>query len=82
MAGRGHAEPDGTWRLSASLTEREGTTTLVFTHRLAEPYDASGVGPGWQYYLDRLGAVLTGAPVPAAWDDYWPSPRDAYPLPT
>ncbi|CAN5299474.1 hypothetical protein BH20ACT5_BH20ACT5_01480 [soil metagenome] len=74
--------PDGTWRLSAALTEREGTTTLVFIHRLAEPYDATGVGPGWHYYLDRLGAVVSGAPVPDVWDDYWPALREAYPLPT
>lgn len=73
--------PDGTWRLSASLAERQGTTTLVFVQRLAEPYDASSVGPGWHYYLDRLGAVLADAPVPDVWDDYFPSLRGAYALP-
>ena len=71
----------GLGRLSVTLTEAAGRTTLVFTHRMAEPYDASSIGPGWQYYLDRLDAVLADAPVPAVWDDYWPSLREAYPLP-
>ncbi len=73
--------PDGDWRLSATLTESGGVTTLVFTHRMAEPYDASSIGPGWQYYLDRLGAVLAEEPVPEVWDDYYPSLRAEYPLP-
>jgi uncharacterized protein YndB with AHSA1/START domain len=73
--------PDGRWRLSATLSERDGGTELVFTQRLAEPYDASSIGPGWQYYLDRLGAVLAGQPVPDVWEEYWPALRDAYPLP-
>ena len=79
--------PDGTWRLSVSLRPRLGATTgddgstLVFVQRLAEPYDASSIGPGWHYYLDRLGAVVAGASVPDAWDDYYPSMKAAYALP-
>lgn len=74
--------PDGTWRLSAALRAKGGGTTLVFTHRLAEPYDGSSVGPGWHYYLDRLGAVITGRAVPDSWDDYSTSLAGSYPLPT
>lgn len=73
--------PDGVWHLSVALTESGGVTTLVFTHRLAEPYDATSIGPGWHYYLDRLDAVLADAAVPEVWDDYYPSLRDAYALP-
>ncbi len=73
--------PDGIWRLSAVLRAQDNVTTLVFTQRLAEPYDASSVGPGWHYYLDRLGATIADAPVPDAWDDYYPSLAAAYPLP-
>lgn len=75
------AGPDGRWRLAVTLAEQDGGTELVFVHRLAEPYDSSSIGPGWQYYLDRLGAVVTGAPVPDVWDEYWPALKDAYPLP-
>lgn len=73
--------PDGTWRLHVVLATEGDVTTLAFTQRLAEPYDASSVGPGWHYYLDRLGAVVDGADVPASWDDYYPSLKDAYALP-
>ena len=76
------ASPDGDWPLSVELSEAEGVTTLVFVHRLAEPYDASSVGPGWQYYLDRLGAVLDGGEMPGM--DDWPSYEQLgpqYPLP-
>ncbi len=72
---------DGPWPLSITLTEDAGVTTLVFVHRLAEPYDASSVGPGWHYYLDRLGAVVQGEPVPEVWDDYFPGLAEDYPLP-
>jgi uncharacterized protein YndB with AHSA1/START domain len=70
--------PDGTWRLEASLRAQPGVTTLVFSQRLAEPYDASSIGPGWHYYLDRLGAVVEDTAVPENWDDYYPWLQDAY----
>ncbi len=73
--------PDGVWLLSAALTSDEGTTTLVFTHRMAEPYDASSIGPGWHYYLDRLDAVVSGGPVPDDFDPYLAELGEAYPLP-
>ncbi|HZG95443.1 MAG TPA: SRPBCC family protein [Mycobacteriales bacterium] len=73
--------PDGPWLLSVALQERGGGTELVFNHRLAEPYDATSVGPGWHYYLDRLGAEISGAEVPTDWDAYFPAPDGTYALP-
>lgn len=73
--------PDGTWRLSVTLTEDGGVTTLRFVQRLAEPYDATSIGPGWHYYLDRLAAVVAKTEVPDQWDDYYPALRDDYALP-
>jgi uncharacterized protein YndB with AHSA1/START domain len=73
--------PEGTWNLAVNLSADAGTTTLVFTQRLAEPYDASNIGPGWHYYLDRHAAVLAGTPVPDVWDDYFPALEDSYRLP-
>ena len=73
--------PDGPWLLSVSLQPRGAGTELVFYHRLAEPYDATSVGPGWHYYLDRLGAVVSGRDVPTDWDAYFPAPEGAYTLP-
>lgn len=75
------ATGDGAWPLRLQLSEHGGRTTLLFEHQLAEPYDASSLGPGWQYYLDRLGAVVDGAPVPAEFDDYFPRLADRYVVP-
>lgn len=74
--------PDGTWRITVSLADDAGGgTTLRFVQQLAEPYDAGSIGPGWQYYLDRLGAAITGGPVPADFDRYYPALQDAYEVP-
>ena len=32
-------------------------------------FSPTDVGPGWHWYLDRLGADLAGTPFPA-WPDY------------
>ena len=76
------SSPDGDWPLSVELSEADGTTTLVFVHRLEEPYDATSVGPGWHYYLDRLGAALAGTAMPGMedWPEYEPL-GPSYPIP-
>lgn len=63
--------PYGPWPISITLSESDGTTTGVFVHRLTEPYNPTSVGPGWHYYLDRLGAKLRGDAMPEP--DDWPS---------
>lgn len=73
--------PDGPWRLSLVLTARGSATELVLEQRLAEPYDATGIGPGWQYYLDRLGDALDHRPPTTAWADYHPALAAAYAVP-
>lgn len=73
--------PDAPWPLELMLTAHGEGARLRFVHHLAEPYDASSLGPGWQYYLDRLGAVLAGAPVPQDFDAYLPALADACPVP-
>ena len=74
--------PEGAWPLSLALADDAGTTRLRFVHRLAEPVDASSIGPGWHYYLDRLSAVVTGAPLPEDFDEYLPGLAAAYDVPT
>jgi uncharacterized protein YndB with AHSA1/START domain len=73
--------PEGAWPLTVSLTEADGRTWLTFVHELAEPYDAGSIGPGWQFYLDRLGAVLVDEPVPTRFEDYHPRLADRYLVP-
>ena len=61
---------DDTWRLELTLTADEDGTTMRFVHRLAEPYDATAIGPGWHLYVDRLEAEVARRPVDQDWDDY------------
>ena len=61
------------------LSEEDGVTTLLFAQRMSDPEMASSVGPGWEYYLDRLVAAETGGDVAdVKWDDYYPALADDY----
>lgn len=67
-------DDSGAWRLELELTEIDGGTELRFVHHLlteAEIAQVSHVGPGWEYYLDMLGAARLGAP-PPDFADYFP----------
>lgn len=48
------------WRLQVELAERDGVTTMTFTHHLADDLDAADIGPGWEYYADRHHAAFHG----------------------
>lgn len=66
------------WRLELDLAERDGVTTLTFAQVMDDPEIAENVGPGWDYYLDRLVAAEAGRPVATVvWDEYYPA-RSAY----
>lgn len=65
------------WMMTVVLAESDGETTLTFSQVLTDPASAENVGPGWEYYLDRLGAVLDGTPF-ATWDDYYPAQAAHY----
>lgn len=68
-----------TFSFVLELTEEGGTTTLVFSQSVPDAEMAGGVGPGWEYYLDRLVAAETGAAVAAiSFDDYYPSQSEHY----
>jgi uncharacterized protein YndB with AHSA1/START domain len=65
------AEESGHWHLELDLSETAGATTLTFAQRLDDPALAKDVGPGWEYYLDRLVAAQTGGhAAEVAWTDY------------
>jgi uncharacterized protein YndB with AHSA1/START domain len=68
----------GTWLLEATLTPIDpNRTRLLFVHHLDEEAKPEEVGPGWEYYLDRLVAAMNGNPMPD-FNDYWPSLSSAY----
>ena len=55
------------WHVSVTLREEGGVTTLTFVQRLTDDIDATDVGPGWEYYADRLAASRDGGTMPD-WD--------------
>ncbi|MGH1564265.1 SRPBCC domain-containing protein [Mumia sp. DW29H23] len=48
------------WLLELDLDDADGFTTLTFAQALSDAETASSVGPGWEYYLDRLVAAERG----------------------
>lgn len=72
-------DPDTVWRLELDLVEAAGVTTLTFAQAMQDPKTAESVGPGWDYYLDRLVAAEGGGDVAAiSFDDYYPRFAEHY----
>jgi uncharacterized protein YndB with AHSA1/START domain len=68
-----------TWHLELDLAESDGVTTLTFAQSMDDPAMAENVGPGWEYYLDRLVAAETGAdPDVIDFGDYYPALSEHY----
>ena len=66
------------WHLRFELSEDDGVTTLLFAQLLGAD-DLGSIGPGWEYYLDRLSRVLDDADAADIdWDDYYPAQREYY----
>ncbi len=68
---------DDAWRLMFHLAQGDGMTTLTFGQRLRSVAEASTVGPGWDYYLDRLIAARARRPLPE-WEHYFPAHAQFY----
>ena len=65
------------WRLRFELSDQAGVTTLLFAQAIVD--NVGDVGPGWEYYLDRLDAVLADGDVAGVqWDAYYPAMKDYY----
>lgn len=62
----------GGWDLEIRLREDSGGTRLEFIHHLEDPLAAESVGPGWEYYLDRLAAARSGGTV-SGFENYYPA---------
>ena len=64
---------EGDWHIAINIHEVGGITRLDFAQTFATGEPVTVVGPGWEYYLDRLGAHLAGHDVSAIeWSDYEP----------
>ena len=69
------------WLLELDLTDGDGITTLTFSQP-SDPDRSASVGPGWEYYLDRLVDVRDrGDPSLRDFErDYYPAMRPALPV--
>jgi uncharacterized protein YndB with AHSA1/START domain len=61
------------WTWQIDLSETGGVTTLTFAQEVCDLTLAESVGPGWDYYLDRMVAAESGGDLSAIdWNDYYP----------
>ncbi len=64
-------DPGQVWTLDLRLREEAGLTVLDFAQVLTATLPVTEVGPGWEYYLDRLShSVSTGEVSARGWDGY------------
>jgi uncharacterized protein YndB with AHSA1/START domain len=69
----------GSWHLWFELVPQGAATLLVFGQRLNPGEDVGSIGPGWEFYLDRLMAVHKGRDAATvAWSAYFPALQPAY----
>lgn len=59
-------------RMGFSLAEADGSTTVYFHQRVGDYREAGLMGPGWEYYFDRLVAAVNGTTMPE-FSDYHPA---------
>lgn len=63
---------DATWHLRVELSQDGDVTTLLFAQALGDD-PLGSVGPGWEYYLERLAQALAGEDAARVdWDDFYP----------
>jgi uncharacterized protein YndB with AHSA1/START domain len=61
------------WTWQVDLSETDGVTTLTFAQEVCDVTLAESVGPGWDYYLDRMVTAETDGDLSAIdFDDYYP----------
>jgi len=70
-------EESGGWEVELTVARVSDVTTLTFVHHLPDAEGIGDLGPGWEYYLDRLVAARTGAPAPD-FDDYHPAQQEYF----
>lgn len=58
----------GTWQLAIGIDEDEGSTRLTLRHEEVDLQTVPEVGPGWEWYLDRLTAAVAGEAPPTLED--------------
>lgn len=69
----------GVWELELTVAAAAAGATVTFTQVVHDPEALENIGPGWDYYLDRLVAAETGGdPAAVDWDAYYPALAEHY----
>ena len=76
---------EDTWMLSLAITpagegEERGGSRIALRHHEVPPAMVEHIGPGWEWYLDRLAGALTGGRIPGmeVWDAEYMTLAPAY----
>jgi uncharacterized protein YndB with AHSA1/START domain len=67
----------GAWRMELTLAEAGGVTELRFVQHRDDAAGIGEIGPGWEWYLDRLVAARDGVDA-LAFDAYYPAMKARY----
>lgn len=55
---------EDTWRLSIELEDQPASTQVLLRHHDVPAGMVGDIGPGWEWYLDRLHGAVTGGDLP------------------
>lgn len=69
----------GDWDLELRVEPAGAGSTLSLSHLVTDAASIDSIGPGWEYYLDRLAAAIAGTdPDAVDWVDYYPAMQPYY----
>ena len=66
------------WSVALDLWTEDGRTVLRFLQVFPAGADVTDFAMGWHWYLEKLGAELTGDPAPGDWDAFLADVGPAY----
>lgn len=71
---------DSAWQLELKVEASGQGSCLVFQMPGLDPQQAGSIGPGWEFYLDRLAAAVDGTDVGSVVfePDYYPALSEYY----
>lgn len=71
----------GNWHLGIELARLNEATSVKFIHDLGPSDDPSNIGPGWEYYMERVAFALGNKDANSVlWDDFYPVLAEHYTL--
>ncbi len=65
------------WRVTIAIADLGSSTAVYLKQRLTSARDAGSIGPGWEWYLDRMLAAIAGTDMPD-FDEYLTVQRPYY----